>query len=112
MLLFSIRKGTLPRQLQGRGDLPPDLQVAICFNVLAVIVLAEPGERFSEEDSQEQPPAFGARSIQMDMPDCEGSLVTMTSLRCSYGGELANAVEDAQTTMDITYFLSYEHLKH
>lgn len=74
MLLFSIRKGTLPRQVQGCGDLPPNLQIAVYFNILAVIVLAEPGEPFSEEDSREQPPAFGVESIQIDVPEPEEDL--------------------------------------
>ena len=69
MLLFSIRKGTLPRQVQGHGNLPPNLQVAVYFNILAIVVLAEPGEPFSEEDSQEQPPAFRVKSIQINMPE-------------------------------------------
>lgn len=73
MLLFSIRKGTLPQSVQGRNDLPRDLKVAIYFNILGAIVLAEPAERVSNNTSQEPPQSFGVENIRTDLSgDDEG----------------------------------------
>lgn len=71
MLLFSIKKGSLPKRMQDRNDLPHGIDFAIYFNILAIIVLAEPKERFSFKASDEEPPAFGVKSIETDLPEDE-----------------------------------------
>lgn len=52
MTFFSIRKGSLSK----------------ASHVLRVIVLAEPANRFSDDDSGEQPESFGVNSINEDLP--------------------------------------------
>lgn len=73
MLLFSTKKGTqLPKAVQKRNDVPRDLNVAIYFNILGVIVLAEPAERFSNNASHGPPQAFGVENVLTDLPRDHG----------------------------------------
>ena len=69
MLLFSVKKGKLPKNVQGRDDLPGGISFAIYLNIVAIIVLAEPGERFSYHESQDGPGTFGVRTIEKEMPE-------------------------------------------
>lgn len=68
MLLFSVKRGNLPKNMQGRGDIPPGTNFAVYLNVLGIIVLSEPGERFSYIESQEHPETFGVRKVEAEMP--------------------------------------------
>jgi hypothetical protein len=72
MLLFSVKKGSISPAVIGAVGMPDDMKFAIYLNILAVIVLAEPAERFSDTASQEEPKAFGVDSIvQLDDSDSE-----------------------------------------
>ena len=46
------------------------MKFAICFNTLAIAVIAEPAEKFSNSPSKEEPKAFGVDSI-VDWDDVE-----------------------------------------
>jgi len=70
MLLFSVKKGGLPKGAEGANVL--DATFAIYPNILAIILLANPAERFSNVPSQEGPEAFGVDTI-LDVPGNEGS---------------------------------------
>jgi len=63
MLLFTAKKGKLPAGVESAEGLPEGIKFAIYFNILAVIVLAEPAEHFSNSPSHEGPGAFGVDSI-------------------------------------------------
>jgi hypothetical protein len=63
MLLFTVKKGSLPRGLEGAPGLPP-VKFAIYLNILGIVLLAEPSERFSYASSQEGPKAFGVDMIK------------------------------------------------
>ncbi|KAF9779575.1 hypothetical protein BJ322DRAFT_1024444 [Thelephora terrestris] len=71
MMLFSIRKGALPSAIQEREDLPRALTTAVYFNILGVVVLAEPGEKSTSDNSGEGPEAFGVNSVQTELPELE-----------------------------------------
>ena len=70
MLLFSVRKGNLAKGMAEAGNLPVNVEFAIYLNLLAVVVLAEPEDPFSEEPSLEGPAAFGVDSV-VEFPDPE-----------------------------------------
>jgi len=70
MLLFSVKKGGLPKGAEGANIL--DATFAIYPNILAIILLADPAERFSNNPSQEGPEAFGVDSI-LEVPGNEDS---------------------------------------
>jgi hypothetical protein len=72
MLLFSVKKGNISPAAGGAIGMLDDIKFAIYLNILAVIVLAEPAERFSDKESQEGPEAFGVDSIPQ-LPDAEES---------------------------------------
>jgi len=61
MLLFSVKKGGLPKGAEGANIW--DAKFAIYPNILAIILLADPAECFSNIRSQEGPEAFGVDSI-------------------------------------------------
>lgn len=63
MLLFSVKKGKLGEAVQKAPNLPVGVKFAIYLNILAVIVLAEPVEEFSDRPSREPPQAFGVDNI-------------------------------------------------
>ena len=63
MLLFSIKKGKLLKNVEEFRGLPAAIKFAIYFNILGVVVLAEPAERFSEDVSEGDPEAFGVSSL-------------------------------------------------
>ena len=69
MLIFSIKKGNLPKAAQDRKDLPEGTDFSIYLNILVIILLADPGERFSLEQSNEKPQEFGVESIQSMLVD-------------------------------------------
>lgn len=62
MLLFSVNKGNLLAGIENAERLSKGIEFAVHFNVLAVIVLAEPADQFSNSPSHEGPEAFGADS--------------------------------------------------
>jgi len=72
MLLFSIKKGNLPKSLEEVQGLPAAIKFAIYFNILRIIVLAEPAEQFSEDISEGDPEAFGVNTI-IEWPEEEES---------------------------------------
>jgi hypothetical protein len=59
LLLFSIKKGGLPKVVEKIAD----TTFAIYFNILAIILLAEPVDSFSDTTSEEEPQAFGVDRI-------------------------------------------------
>jgi len=63
MLLFSIKKGKLPKNLEEFRGLPAAIKFAIYFNILRIVILAEPAEWFSEDVSEGDPEAFRISSI-------------------------------------------------
>ena len=71
MLLFTARKSTLPRGVDGARNMPP-VKFAIYFNVLGIILLAGPSETFSKLSSREDPKDFGVESI-LERDDLEES---------------------------------------
>ena len=72
MLLFSVKKGNLSEAVRGTVGLPKNINSAIYFNILGVVVLAEPAERFSNTPAEEGPQAFGVESI-VKLPDIQES---------------------------------------
>ena len=64
MLLFSIKKGNLAKDMQKASNIPEGVEFAIYFNILGIVLLAEPAERFSEDASGEGPEAFGVESLR------------------------------------------------
>lgn len=63
MLVFSVKRGSLPKDVGDVEELPAAVKFAIYLNILGIIVLAEPADQFSNEASQEMPEAFGVDSI-------------------------------------------------
>jgi hypothetical protein len=51
--------------------LPRGLTTAVYFNILGVVVLAEPGERFTSDSAEEQPEAFGVHCVHTELPELE-----------------------------------------
>ena len=49
MLLFSIKRGNISEAMNKVQNLPKDVEFAIYFNVLGIIVLEEAAGRFSAE---------------------------------------------------------------
>ena len=72
MLLFTVKKGNLSTAVKDAIGMPEDIKFAIYFNILAVIVLAEPAERFSNSPSKEGPEAFGVDRI-IQLPESQES---------------------------------------
>jgi hypothetical protein len=63
ILLFTVKKGSLPRGLEEVPGLLP-VKFGIYLNILGIVFLAEPSERFSYASSQERPEAFGVDTIK------------------------------------------------
>ena len=63
MLLFSVKKGTLPPGVNDTRGFPAAIKFGVYLNILGIVVLAEPVERSSERVFQEDPEAFGVSSI-------------------------------------------------
>ena len=63
MLLFTVKKGSLPNGLTTVLGVPP-VKFGAYLNVLGIVVLAEPSEPFSELPSQKDPKAFGIGLIR------------------------------------------------
>jgi len=59
MLLFTVKKGTLPPGVE-----KPGLRSALYLNVLGIVVIAEPLEMFSQTPSVESPNDLGVDSIK------------------------------------------------
>jgi len=72
MLLFSVKKGNPLEAVRGTVGLPKNINSAIYFNILNVVVLAEPAEHFSNTPTEERPQAFGVESI-VELPDIQES---------------------------------------
>lgn len=70
MLLFSIKKGNLSKEMQKASNIPEGVEFAIYFNILGIAVLAEPADQFSEDPSGEEPEAFGVDNI-LQYPDSQ-----------------------------------------
>ena len=64
MLLFTIKKGTLPNRAKEAGGMPVEVKVALYLNVVGVIVLAEPTDTFSEVSSEGSPNDAGVDEIK------------------------------------------------
>lgn len=64
MVLFSTKKGELPKAMRGINNLPQGVEFGIYFNILGVVILAEPNEQFSETPSGKGPQAFGVEKVQ------------------------------------------------
>ena len=72
MLLFSVKKGNLPKGVKDTEGFPTDIEFGTYLHVLGVVVLAEPVDRFSDVPSGEAAPAFGVREIaQLPEPEEE-----------------------------------------
>jgi len=71
MLVFSAKKGNLLRAMEDVEDPPTAIKFTTYLNVLGIIVLAEPEERFSERLSREIPEVFGAVSSFIQSPELE-----------------------------------------
>ena len=63
MLLFSIKKGNLAKEMQKAPNVPEGVEFAVYFNILGIVLLAEPAEKFSEAASGEAPEAFGVEGV-------------------------------------------------
>jgi hypothetical protein len=63
MVLFSTKKAELPEKMQEAPNLPRSIKFAIYFNILGVVVLEEPVEKFSSEPSKEEPTAYGVDKV-------------------------------------------------
>ena len=66
MLLFTVKKGNLPAGVEDAYGVLGDIKqakIAIYLNILAIIVLSEPADNFSNSPSQGNPEAFGVDSI-------------------------------------------------
>ena len=72
MLLFTVKKGSLPSRVIMAVGMPPVKFGAYNLNVLGIIVLAEPSKPFSDVPSQGDPKAFGVEFIR-GLPEAEES---------------------------------------
>lgn len=74
MLLFSIRKGKLTKDIQSAPNLLSNINFAMYFNILGVIVLTDPGEQFSIELPVQAPQSFGVDQVldYEPLPESEG----------------------------------------
>jgi hypothetical protein len=63
MVLFTTKKADLPEKMQEAPNLPRSIKFALYFNVLGIVVLEEPVDKFSGELSQEVPMAYGVDKI-------------------------------------------------
>ena len=68
MLLFTIRKGALPKGTEEAEGMPDTVKCASYLNVVGVVVLAEPSDTFSKVRSQEGPNDAGVQEI-MELPE-------------------------------------------
>lgn len=66
-VLFTIKRCTLLANAKAASDLPPGVKFLLYLNILAIIVLNGPTERFSNDASKEQPEAFGVSNIEDDL---------------------------------------------
>ena len=73
MLLFTVKKGNLPKTVQNQEDLPRGIEFAFYLNVLGVIVLAGPKERFSDQASDDKAEDFGVDVIKEELEADEES---------------------------------------
>ena len=64
MLLFTVKKGSLPCGLEEVLGLPP-VKFGIYLNILGIVLLTEPSKHFSYTSSQEKPEAFGVDTIKV-----------------------------------------------
>ncbi|KAF9777705.1 hypothetical protein BJ322DRAFT_1084037 [Thelephora terrestris] len=69
MMLFSVKKGALPKAVQDWEDLPRGLTTAVYLNILAIVLLADPVDPFSDYESGEHPGAFGVESVEEELPE-------------------------------------------
>ena len=67
MLLFTIKKGSLPKTAQGQKGLPQSVEFAFYFNVLGAIVLAGPNEQFSNQTCEGKAEDFGVDAIRGEL---------------------------------------------
>jgi hypothetical protein len=63
MVLFTTKKADLPEKMQEAPNLPGSVKFAIYFNVLGIVVLEEPVDKFSDEPSKEGPMAYGVEKV-------------------------------------------------
>ena len=64
MVLFSTKKGELPKAMQGIKNPPKGVEFSFYFNILGVVILTGPSKQFSESPSSEKPKAFGVDNLQ------------------------------------------------
>ena len=69
-MLILAEKGNLPKAVEDVEDPPTAIKFTTYLNILRIIVLAEPAERFGERLSREIPEIFGVSSI-IESPEFE-----------------------------------------
>lgn len=63
MVLFTIRKGDLSKQMKKAKNVPEKVKFAIYLNLLGIIVLEDPASDFSRESLPGEPVDFGVSEI-------------------------------------------------
>lgn len=75
MVLFTIRKGDLPKQMKKANNVPENVKFGIYFNLLATIVLEDAASDFIKDSHPKEPEDFGVSDILTfePLPDSDGA---------------------------------------
>ena len=109
MVLFTVKRGGLSSRAQAAPGLPRDVTFALYLNVLAIIVLNEPAERFSSRTSEEAPQVFITKTETASGAFQVIKSPKVSKVSCHFGGTLKGPKVNTSRYLTFNVLVTSDH---